>query len=241
MTGMDTVPLRFKNVYFSYGQDIPDSIHDVSFELPTGSITVIIGGSGSGKSTLLRLAIALSTPTAGTIENTVHTRMVFQSGALLPWSTAQENVELGTTGMNLQEKQRDKITEQALKQVGIYHVRGSYPRELSGGQRQRVGIARALVSNPELLLLDEPFSALDVETSERLVEELLILHKKERMTMFMVSHSIEDAVILADTILVCADGRITRSLAVELARPRERNDQEVRSLITKIKGYLPKE
>ncbi len=233
--------LEFNNVKFSYEPNLPEVIHNLTFSLPAGSITVIVGASGSGKSTVLRLAIGLDTATSGTVTRTARTRMIFQSGALLPWATAVENVCVGFTGEHIAEPEQKKRALAALKELGIDHLANAYPRALSGGQRQRVGIARALVSEPELLLLDEPFSALDVQTADTLSQELLNIHAKRTKTMFMVSHSIEDAVVLADTILVFRDGVIAHTVEVELPRPRKRDDVHVLALVTKIKALLPGE
>ena len=234
-------PLRFESVSFSYGKEGPTILKNISFELPKDSITVIVGGSGSGKSTVLRLAIGLEKATRGVVQQQVKTRMIFQSGALLPWLTAQKNVELGCTGMQVSRTHCKQLATKALAKVGIDALRESFPRALSGGQRQRVGIARALVSTPELLLLDEPFSALDSETSEKLLEQLLVLHQEEAMTMLMVSHSIEDAVVLADTVLVCSNGSMTHTTPITLPHPRVRTSPGVQNLVRLIRSYLPKE
>lgn len=231
--------LSFNDVHFSYEPHGPETIHGVSFELPRNSFTVIVGPSGSGKSTILRLVTGLDVPEKGHIENQARTRMIFQGGALLPWQTVLENVEVGFTGRTISEAQKNHDAMAALKELGIDTLADQFPRHLSGGQRQRVGIARALVSNPELLLLDEPFSALDIETTKRLSDEILRIHSEQSMTMLMVSHSVEDAVLLADTILVFKDGVITEKISVPTARPRRRDDPEVLDLIKKVQSFIP--
>ena len=238
-----TSVVSFKDVSFTYSPHLPLTLHEVSFDVPAGSFTVIVGPSGGGKSTLLRLVAGLDVPTGGTVANTARTRMVFQSGALLPWATALDNVKLGFTGLNVSPAEQEQQALDMLGQFGIRELAGHYPRELSGGQRQRVGIARALVSSPELLLLDEPFSALDVETTAHLRDELLELHAKKThgdITMLMVSHSVEDAVLLADTVLVCAGGTIAEQVAIELPRPRSLTDAKVDQLVAQIKAFIPK-
>lgn len=231
--------LTFDHVHFAYDHTSPVIVSDVSFSLPQGSITVIVGPSGSGKSTLLRLAIGLASASRGTVSLSARTRMIFQSGALLPWETVLENVCIGFKGLVTSEKDRTTRALAALEELGIKQHANNFPRMLSGGQRQRVGIARALVSEPELLLLDEPFSALDVETADNLLTELLAIREKTGMTMLMVSHSIEDAVLLADTILVFKDTKIAHTVPVSLPRPRAREDASVRVLITKVKAMVP--
>ncbi len=231
--------LVFDQVRFAYDRSLPEIVHGVSFSLAPGSVTVIVGPSGSGKSTLLRLAVGLDKPTKGTVALGARTRMIFQSGALLPWATVLENVLIGFRGLLTKEKARTAHALAALAELGIREHANAYPRMLSGGQRQRVGIARALVSAPELLLLDEPFSALDVETADTLLSELLSIRQMSKLTMLMVSHSIEDAVLLADTVFVFKGGVIAHTVPVPLSRPRTRDNPEVMALIHRVKGMMP--
>ncbi len=239
---MESSPiLSFDTVSFAYEPSLPEVIHDVSFTLAPGSFTVVVGPSGSGKSTILRLAIGLEKATKGTVSLSARTRMIFQSGALLPWATALENVLIGFTGTSVpSEEQRERALD-ALHELGIHELAGSYPRALSGGQRQRVGIARALVSEPEFMLLDEPFSALDVDTADKLAQELLDIRKRKQVTMLMISHSVEDAVVLADEIFVFKGGSIADRVPIALSRPRRRDDPNVLTLVREVKGMLPGE
>jgi ABC-type nitrate/sulfonate/bicarbonate transport system ATPase subunit len=230
--------VSFDRVRFAYpgGSDV---LHGVSFSLPMRSFTVVVGPSGSGKSTVLDLAAGLTKPTAGKVERALRTRMVFQSGALLPWLTALDNVLLGLADRpKLGREAKERRAREALRELGIEAFSRHYPRDLSGGQRQRVGIARALVAEPELLLLDEPFSALDADTTAHLSAEVEALYQKKEMSMLMVSHSIEDAVLLADEILVVAGGRLAERIVVPLPRPRRRDDARVAALIERVKGLL---
>lgn len=231
--------VTLSDVTFSYEPHLPTVFEKVDFSVSEGSFTVLVGPSGCGKSTLLRLMTSLDTPQSGRVTNTARTRMVFQGAALLPWYTASENVEIGFTGMHLTKEIRKKKAFEALRELGIEALADSYPRHLSGGQRQRVGIARALVSKPELLLLDEPFSALDIETTRKLSEEVLRIHQEKSMTMVMVSHSIDDAVMLADTILVVSDKHIKETISVPLPYPRRIDDTNVQLLIQQVRNALP--
>lgn len=211
----------------------------VSLHAGAGELVAIVGPSGSGKSTILTLAVGLEKPEKGTITLSAKTRMIFQSGALLPWRTVLDNVLLGATGMHLTRHAAEHKARLALHDLGIDQFIHAYPRDLSGGQRQRVGIARALVSEPELLLLDEPFSALDAETSEHLGEEIEHLRSDKGMTMLMVSHSIEDAVRLADEIFVVADHGIKERIHVPLGRPRDMHSHEAVEFVARVRKLLP--
>jgi ABC-type nitrate/sulfonate/bicarbonate transport system ATPase subunit len=237
---MNSDPIvSYKNVSFSYGPHMAAVLHDISFDLAPQTFTVIVGPSGGGKSTLLRLAARLCKPSAGTVTNTARTRMIFQNAALLPWLSALDNVLIGTTDVKGAKAEKIACAKEALEDIGLAEHMQKMPRELSGGQRQRVGIARALVSEPELLLLDEPFSALDIETAEKLSSEVLEIFKTKGITMLMVSHSIEDAVLLADEVLVCAGGTIAERVVIDLPRPRNRLDAEVQQLVKKVRKFIP--
>ncbi|MBA3788787.1 ABC transporter ATP-binding protein [Patescibacteria group bacterium] len=231
--------LSFDHVFFAYEPHLPVVMHEVSFTLAPRSFTAIVGPSGGGKSTLLRLSVGLEKPLKGTVTNTARTRMIFQNGALLPWRTVQQNVHLGFSDTPGTKHEHAKRVHEELTNLGLTDFAHVYPRDLSGGQRQRVGIARALVSDPELLLLDEPFSALDVETTEHLSRELLQIFADRNITMLMVSHSIEDAVLLADEILVFSGGTISHKVPISFSRPRSREDIPTEKLIKEVKRLIP--
>jgi NitT/TauT family transport system ATP-binding protein len=231
--------ISFDKVSFAYEPNAPLIVRETTFTLDAGSFTAIVGPSGGGKSTLLRLLVGLEKPLAGIVTNTARTRMIFQNAALLPWRTVRENVHLGFSGTKGSKREHMKRVHEELGNLGLTDHADAYPRDLSGGQRQRVGIARALVSDPELLLLDEPFSALDVETTEHLSTELMQIFADRKITMLMVSHSIEDAVLLADRILVFSGGTISHAAKVPFARPRSRENAEVEHLVKKVKGMIP--
>lgn len=230
--------LEFTNVSFAYEPDAAPVLTGVSFALAPRSFTAIVGPSGGGKSTLLRLAIGLERPSGGTVRNAVRTRMVFQSGALLPWLTALDNVKLAFLDRPVSAATQAKLARAALAELGIEAYADQYPRNLSGGQRQRVGIARALVAEPKLLLLDEPFSALDAETTGRLVDEVERLFRDKDMAFLMVSHSVEDAVLLADEILIVGDGTIAARMPVHAPRPRRRDDAETLRIAAHAKELI---
>ncbi len=234
---MDNV-LTFSNVSFCYEPNEPHVVRDASFTLKRGSFGAIVGPSGAGKSTILKLSIGLIKPLSGTVTNTARTRMIFQDGALLPWRTVKENVHLGFTGTPGSKHDHHKRIQAELESLGLGHLLDVYPRDLSGGQRQRVGIARALVADPEFLLLDEPFSALDFETTEHLSEELLQIFSTRSITMLMVTHNIEDAAMLADEIFVFSGGAIPHTVPVNLPRPRARDDEHIEKIEKEVKNFI---
>src|SRR6516225_7929294 len=219
-------------------------LEGVDFTLREGEIVALLGQSGSGKSTLLRIMAGLIGVDTGNVQYRGQPlygparaiSMVFQSFALFPWLTVQQNVELG-------REERAQRAEAAIGLIGLSGFEGALPRELSGGMRQRVGIARALVTQPDVLLMDEAFSALDVLTGERLRDDILELWSGGGMptkAMLVVSHNIEEAVLMADRILVFASdpGRVRFQLAIDLPRPRVADSAEVRSLIDEVYALM---
>lgn len=197
------------------------SLVDIDLLAVTGEFIVLVGPSGCGKSTLAKLVTGLEEATAGTVDRPDRVSMVFQSGALFPWLSVTQNVAIalesaGESGSHIKRRCR-----KYLEMVGLTQFAGKYPRELSGGQRQRVGLARALAVEPEVLVLDEPFAALDIKTTAYLHDDLLRIWEETNQTILMVSHSIEEAVTLADRIILMNGGRIARSYNVaDMERPR---------------------
>jgi NitT/TauT family transport system ATP-binding protein len=223
----------------------------VSFTLAEGEIVALLGKSGSGKSTLLRCVAGLIAPSSGTVSyrGTPLTganpgvSMVFQTFALLPWLTVQQNVELGLEARGVPVAERAERALKAIDTIGLDGFESAYPKELSGGMRQRVGFARAIVTEPDALLMDEPFSALDVLTAENLRNELVKLwegHGAPVKSILIVTHNIEEAVLLADRVLVLSSnpGRIRSELAVELPRPRDRHAPRFEALVDTIYDIL---
>src|SRR6476646_1964742 len=213
---MPQVIIRAEQVEKYYAQPSENRIQVISptdLSISEGEIVALLGPSGSGKSTLLRMLTGLSTPSAGEVywhekpiaAADVNVSIVFQSFALFPWLTVLENVEAPLKAQGMEPAERRKRSLKILDTVGLDGFQTAYPKELSGGMRQRVGFARALVVEPEVLFMDEPFSALDVLTAENLRGELLELWLNKNMptsTIFIVTHNIEEAVLLADRVIV---------------------------------------
>jgi NitT/TauT family transport system ATP-binding protein len=214
-------------------------------------IVALLGPSGSGKSTLLRILAGLAPPSAGEVlwhgspmgQEIPNVAVVFQSFALFPWLTVIENVEAPLMAKDLRPIERHKRALRILDTVGLDGFEGAYPKELSGGMKQRVGIARALVVQPEVLFMDEAFSALDVLTAETLRDELMDLWNDKKIptrAIFMVTHSIEEAVLLADRVVLFGHnpGRIRADIAVDLPRPRDRKDPKLLELVDRTYQIL---
>ena len=212
-----------------------DVLSEVALTLRSGEIVALLGRSGSGKSTLLRLLAGLIEPTTGTVSYrgapltgaNPGTAMVFQSFALMPWLTVLDNVELGLRGAGVPRRERRERALAAIDAIGLDGFESAYPRELSGGMRQRVGFARAFVQHPDVLLMDEPFSALDVLTAENLRAELVSMWEAPGFptrSICIVTHNIDEAVLLADRVLVLggSPARITADVPIRIPRPRDR-------------------
>src|SRR5476651_1413577 len=222
-------------------------LNDINFTLVENEIVGLLGRSGSGKSTLLRLISGLARPTAGHLTYLGQPiagpargiAMVFQSFALFPWLSVYENVALGLEAQRLARPEIRRRTLAAIDLIGLDGFESAYPRELSGGMRQRVGFARALVVHPNILLMDEPFSALDVLTAETLRTDFLDLWSEGRMPIrgvILVTHNIEEAVLMCDRILVFGSnpGRVLSEIDVTLPQPRNRLDPSFRELVERI-------
>ena len=219
-------------------------LENVDFMLNEGEIVALLGQSGSGKSTLLRIMAGLISADSGQVEyagkpiygpvNGIS--MVFQSFALFPWLSVQQNVELGLEARGMAPLERSKKAKQAIELIGLEGFEGALPKELSGGMRQRVGIARAIVLEPEVLLMDEAFSALDVMTGEHLRDDILELWQSGDLptkSILVVSHNIEEAVMMADRALIFSSnpGRVRFELPITLVRPREPKTSEIHRLV----------
>jgi len=224
------------------------AIAGLNLEVEESEIVAIVGGSGCGKSTLLRLAAGLDQPTRGRIRLDGETitkpnplvGLIFQEPRLLPWLTVEQNVGFGLADRPRVE--RGRLVREVLERVGLLHCAHAWPRELSGGQAQRVAIARALAPHPKVLLLDEPFSALDAFTRASLHDHVLDLWNAFRPTLVLVTHDVEEAAVLADRVLVMQPnpGRIAASIDVDLSRPRDRYGTEIEALKRRILWALDK-
>jgi NitT/TauT family transport system ATP-binding protein len=237
---------------FRIADGAPRKVLDgVDFALAEGEIVALLGKSGSGKSTLLRIVAGLIPADAGQVTyrgKDIHEpvggiAMVFQSFALFPWLTVQQNVELGLEAQGVPQDEREKRADAMLDLIGLAGFGGALPRELSGGMRQRVGIARALVTQPDVLLMDEAFSALDVLTGETLRNDILELWDSGKIPtkgIVVVSHNIEEAVMMADRIILLSSdpGRIRSEVKIDLPRPRNVDSMAVRGLIDEVYGLV---
>ncbi len=222
-------------------------LDEISFQLQENEVVALLGKSGSGKSTLLRIIAGLELPTEGTVfyrgrpvlSPAEEISMVFQNFALLPWLTVLENVELGLEAQGMPRKQRRQKALETIDTIGLDGFESAYPKELSGGMRQRVGLARALVVEPELLLMDEPFSALDILTAENLRNDLLELWTDKRThtkSILFVTHDIEEAILMANRILIFSSdpGRIQIEIPNIIPFPRETQTEAFRKLLDQI-------
>jgi sulfonate transport system ATP-binding protein len=221
--------IRIDRITKDYG-GVQPAIAELEFNIEPGSVTVMVGTTGSGKSTLIRVLAGLEAPTSGRIRwdegSNTPFGIVFQEPRLMPWLNVCQNVTFGFGPRRKRESGR--LADEILEHVGLRAFSRYYPRQLSGGMAQRVAIARALVKKPLLLLLDEPFSALDASTRTRLQDHLIQLWVNRSLTLFFVTHDIDEAVLLADHNIAIKGrpGRISHQLRIDLARPGVRQDEE---------------
>jgi sulfonate transport system ATP-binding protein len=237
--------LTMKHVGKSFANGT-QAIENFSLTIANGEIVVLIGASGCGKSTLLRLASGLDLPSEGEIlidgqpitAPSPRTNLIFQEPRLFPWLTVADNVGFGLSSVD--RHVREARVSATLEKVGLEGFGEAWPKELSGGQAQRVAIARALVTEPEVIMLDEPFSALDAFTRRDLQQHLLALWQESRPTMLMVTHDIDEALILADHVVVMRPrpGRFLEELAVDLPRDRDPASPEFEVLKRRLHSAL---
>ena len=230
------------------------ALDQVTLDVEPGEFVCVVGASGSGKSTLLRLVHGLLAPTAGAVfvdgqpvtAPAQNRAMVFQSDSLLPWATVVDNVAYGLRLAGTPKRAARELARQRLATVGLADVENAYPRQLSGGMRQRVNIARALAVDPEVLLLDEPFAALDAQTREIMSAELLRIWNADRKTVLFITHQIDEAVYLADRVVVLSarPGTVREVIDVDLPRPRDlsvKRTAEFGRLVDHIWGLIEHE
>ncbi len=220
-------------------------LKEISLQIAQGELLAIVGRSGCGKSTLLRLLIGLESASNGSIQiggeplkgSNREARLMFQDAALLPWETVIDNVALGA----IRNRDRREVADEALRMVGLEQRAKDWPSILSGGQRQRVALARALASKASILLLDEPLGALDALTKlemQNLIEQIWL---RERFTAVLVTHDVEEAVALADRVLVMEEGRVIAEIRPNLPRPRSRSSQEFIEVRDKLLSWVMKD
>lgn len=234
------------NKSFIVDQSLVHVLEDINLTIDEGEFIVIVGHSGCGKSTLLKIIAGLDIAESGKItknDNEITNPdtdrgMIFQEHRLCPWLTIEKNISLGLKNINRQNK--NKMVDAYLNLVQLSDFKKAYPSQLSGGMSQRAAIARALITKPEILLLDEPFGALDALTKIELQREILSIWKKENTTMIMVTHDIEEAVFLADRIIVmsCRPGKIKDIITVNLGSDRDRGSADFARVKKKVYDYF---
>lgn len=243
--------LRIENVaktYITRNKQMINALYDINLTVEHNDFVCILGPSGCGKSTLLRMIAGLESITAGDIiydgrkirKTNRKIGMVFQEYSLFPWRTVMENVIVGLEFAGIKKSERYKIGEKYLELVGLKDYSNNYPYELSGGMQQRVAIARSLANDPDLLLMDEPFGALDAHTRILLQKELLEIWEKNKKTIIFVTHSVDEAVYLADKIVVMSygPGTIKDIIKVDMPRPRSRANPRYGQLMTELLDML---
>jgi sulfonate transport system ATP-binding protein len=245
MAGNNNVILRAEKIYKEYeiNNDKFVVLNDLNLEVKKGEFISIVGASGCGKSTFLKMISALEFPTSGLIKinnNEVsaplpEVSMIFQDARLLPWKNIQKNIEFVIPDSK-GKKEKHKISDELIKLVGLEQFRNAIPSQLSGGMQQRVNIARGLATSPEILLLDEPFGALDAFTRINMQNELLRIWDAEKTTMILVTHDIDEAIFLSDRIIVVSErpGTVKCEIPIKMERPRNRNDNDFLMIRKKI-------
>jgi NitT/TauT family transport system ATP-binding protein len=233
---------------FSMGDDEVEALETIDLEIARGEFICLVGASGCGKSTLLRIIAGFEQPTTGEIriDGKNVTRpgsdrgMVFQDYALFPWMTVRQNISFGPRQRGLPRKEIEDISDEFLKLVGLDRFADRYPNQLSGGMKQRVAIARVLANNANILLMDEPFGAIDALTREQLQRELQQICSRTGVTTIFVTHSVEEAVLLADRVLVMSagPGRIDGDFDIKLSRPRDVSSPEFNALRRSVADRL---
>jgi NitT/TauT family transport system ATP-binding protein/sulfonate transport system ATP-binding protein len=226
-----TLAIKGVSKRFVIGEQTVEALRDINLTIGKGEFVCLIGASGCGKSTLLRIIAGFETATAGTVEMYgapiaapgPERGMVFQDFALFPWLTVKQNIGFGPRQRGLPKDKLDEIAMRYTEMVGLTKFADYYPSQLSGGMKQRVAIARVLANDCEVLLMDEPFGALDALTREKLQQELLEIWERTKVTVIFVTHSVEEAVVLSDRVVVmtAGPGRIEHDARIKLARPRE--------------------
>jgi nitrate ABC transporter ATP-binding subunit len=236
----DLLTVRGVTKRFTVNDDEVEALAPIDLAISKGEFVCMIGASGCGKSTLLRIIAGFEEPTTGDVSIDGKTvtgpgsdrGMVFQDYALFPWMTVRQNISFGPRQRHLPRTEIDKTTDEFVRMVGLERFADRHPNQLSGGMKQRVAIARVLANDANILLMDEPFGALDALTREQLQNELLQIWKRTGVTTIFVTHSVEEAVLLADRVLVMSagPGRIDSDFRIDLPRPRDVSSPEFNAL-----------
>lgn len=231
----ECLSIQHVSKYFSINKERVDVLADIDLHIKQGEFVSIVGGSGCGKSTLLKIIMGLEKADEGAIylngnkvtKSSIECGMAFQESRLYPWLTVEENIEFGIS-RKMSKEEKKKLVEEHIHLVGLDSFEKAYPAQLSGGMQQRASIARALINRPQILLLDEPFGALDALTKVNMQNEIQRIWHEENNTMLMVTHDIEEAIYLSDRVVVMSNkpGIIKEIIPVELARPRARTSED---------------
>jgi NitT/TauT family transport system ATP-binding protein len=254
VTGVaDKIVIRGLTKEFVTKDRVVTAVKDVDLEIREGEFVCIVGPSGCGKTTLLRILAELETATSGDIEiehrdpSKPLNSMVFQEQSIFPWMSVRKNIGFGLQCRRVDKAVIDRTVDHYIKMIGLQKFGSAYPHQLSGGMKQRVSVARAFANDPEILLMDEPFAALDEQNKIMLQEELLKIWEAERKTVLFITHSIDEALILADRVIIMTShpGTFKASVKVDLPRPRRiselRGDDEFNRLFTELWGILREE
>ena len=229
--------------YFHLGRNkTVVACEDINLDVGEREFVCMVGPSGCGKSTFLRIVAGLTQPDEGHLEIDKASRlsMIFQNAAVFPWLTVKDNIAFGLTMQGMNQAKIDKIVHSQIKNMCLDHAIHQHPKELSGGMKQRVGIARALAVDPDILLLDEPFSALDAFTAERLRKDVLSTWESEKRSILMVTHLVEEAVEMADRIVIMTKrpGRVKAIIEVDLPRPRNTRGREFFKYVDEVRDLV---
>jgi ABC-type nitrate/sulfonate/bicarbonate transport system ATPase subunit len=233
---------------FKVKTEVLPVLEDLSLRIEPGEFLAIVGASGCGKSTLLRLLVGLDRDYQGEIKvggavvtgTSLDRGIVFQEHRLFPWLTLEQNVGLGLQNSSWSEDRKQQAIREHIELVGLRGFESAYPHQLSGGMAQRAAIARGLVNQPSILLLDEPFGALDALTRSRLQQELQNIWQREKITMILVTHDVDEAVYLGDRVVVMQPrpGRIKKIFEVDVAHPRDRHDPKLKQLTEQVRDQI---
>lgn len=237
--------IEFKNIYKTYpGEDGTNALEDINLHIEDGEFVCILGPSGCGKSTLLEIAAGLLSRSSGQVlldgevqqDTNLDIGVVFQDSALFGWLTIEKNIEFGLKLRKVKKSKRRELSKKYIDMVGLTGFENKYPHQLSGGMRQRAGLARTLINDPKVILMDEPFSAVDHLTRVALQEEMIQLWKKEKKTIMFITHDVSEAVYLGTKVVLLSSrpGKIQKIFDIPIEHPRNRNDLAMLEIIEKI-------